>query len=201
MISPVTQLADCSLLQLHIQSPVSSEEDTRSIAQQFIFPTKEPSTKASTKGKRSSSPLVSKHVKRLALLHNPSSEQTKSFTHITYIGEANTDTTSLAQHSSLDQPKLDIRKELPNFYQNSSSKDWQERNIYTPDLNHKSPTTGLTRTDLYMYAIDAYHETYSQQAKHSYRRGLKNTQTLIELFFPQLWSSENAPHTGYPGIS
>ena len=168
--------------------------------QQFIFPPTEISTKYA-KGKRLSGPPVSREVKRLALQHNPSSEQTKSFTHITYIGEANTDSTTLAQFSSVDQPKLDIRKELPNFYNNSSSKDWQERTIYTPDLNYKSPTTGLTRTDLYVFAIDANHETYSQRAKDSYRRALKKTQTPIERFYPQLWSSENAPHTGHPVIT
>ena len=197
LASPATQLADSSLLQLHIQSPVST---TRSMPQQFIFPPTEISTKYA-KGKRLSGPPVSREVKRLALQHNPSSEQTKSFTHITYIGEANTDSTTLAQFSSVDQPKLDIRKELPNFYNNSSSKDWQERTIYTPDLNYKSPTTGLTRTDLYVFAIDANHETYSQRAKDSYRRALKKTQTPIERFYPQLWSSENAPHTGHPVIT
>ena len=147
LASPATQLADSSLLQLHIQSSAT----IRSMPQQFIFPPTEISTKYA-KGKRLSGPPVSREVKRLALQQNPSSEQTKSFTHITYIGEANTDSTTLAlascEFSSVDQPKLDIRKELPNFYNNSSSKDWQERTIYTPDLNYKSPTTGLPRTDL-----------------------------------------------------
>ena len=131
LTSPVTQLADSSLLQLQIHSPASTEEATRSIPQQFIFPPKEPSTK-STKGKRSSSPPISRQVKRLALHYNPSSAQTKPFTHITYIGEANTDSTNLAQLASLDLPKLDTRKELPHFYHNSTSKDWQERTIYNP---------------------------------------------------------------------
>ena len=197
LASPATQLADSSLLQLHIQSPVST---TRSMPQQFIFPPTEISTKYA-KGKRLSGPPVSREVKRLAHQHNQSSEQTKSLTHITYIGEANTDSTTLAQFSSVDQPKLDIRKELPNFYNNSSLKDWQERTIYTPDLNYKSPTTGLTRTDLYVFAIDANHETYSQRARDSYHRALKKTQTPIERFYPQLWSSENAPHTGHPVIT
>ena len=199
LTSPVTQLADSSLLQLQIHSPASIEEATRSIPQQFIFPPKEPSTK-STKGKRSSSPPISRQVKRLALHYNPSSAQTKPFTHITYIGEANTDSTNLAQLASLDLPKLDTRKELPHFYHNSTSKDWQERTIYNPDLNHKSPTIGLIRIDLYVYAIDANHETCSQREKHSYCRPLKNIQTPIEWFFPQLWSSENAPHTSHPVI-
>ena len=83
LTSSATQLADSSLLQLHIQSPASTEDiRTPSMPQQFIFPPKEPSTK-STKGKRSSSPPVSRQVKRLALHYNQSSEQTKSFTHIT----------------------------------------------------------------------------------------------------------------------
>ena len=30
---------------------------------------------------------------------------------------------------------------------------------------------------------------------------LKKTQTPIERIYPQLWSSENAPHTGHPVIT
>ena len=161
LVSPATQLVDNSLLQLHIQSPGSTEIDTPSMPQQFIFPPTDLSTKYA-KGKRLSTPPVSRQVKRLALHYNPPSEQTKFFTHITYIGETNTDTTTLAQLSSVDQPKLDIQKELPNLYYNSSSKNWQEQTIYIPDLNCKSPTTGLTRIDLYVLAIDANHGTYPQ---------------------------------------
>ena len=63
LTSPATQLADSSLLQLQIHSPASTE-DIRSVPQQFILPPKEPSTK-STKGKRSSSPPVSRQVNGL----------------------------------------------------------------------------------------------------------------------------------------
>ena len=43
--------------------------------------------------------------------------------------------------------------------------------------------------------------TCEKRAKHSYRRALKRTQTTIERFFTQLWSSENASHTDHPLLS
>ena len=194
--SPAAQLADSSLSLLQIQSPASPETDRESMPQQFVFPPQE----LPAKGKRSYSPSVSRHRKRLALHFNPSSAQTKSYTHITYIGETISDSATTEQLSPVEKPNLNPGKELAKYFSNSSSKNWQERTIFPTDLNQKSPT-GLARMDLYIYAIDANNETNEQRAKSKNVRALKNMLTPIERFHPQLWRSVNAPHTGHPVIS
>ena len=152
LASPATQLAEsCAPTITHTESSIYYSKHATTIylflQQKFLL--------SKLKAKRLSCLLVFREVKRLALQHNPSSEQTEMF----YLYYLHRSSKHWFHHPtivlSVDQPKLDIRKELPNFYNNSSSKDWQERTIYIPDLNYKSPTTGLTRTNLYVFAIDA----------------------------------------------
>ena len=166
----------------------------------FIFPPPLDVSTQRAKGKRSSTPHTSREVKRVSRHYNPFSKQTHSFTYITYIGEANSDPTTLQPPppSELYLPKLDPREQLNNHFGNkSSSKEWEKRNIFTADLNYTSPT-GLVRTDLYVYAIDANGETQSQQTKSSYPRFLNKMQTPIERFYPRLWDSQHALNTGNP---
>ena len=144
-----------------------------------------PKTRASTKpkisklGKRKC-PFKSPNSKpkRLQVYCGVSSKPIKKPITIHYIGEID---------SCRDTPMqvFDISETPPQYF--STTKNWENRSILTPTMS-KTSSSGLTRVDLYLYAIEANVETKSQVSKPIKNRiSLSDLKTPIERFYPELW--------------
>ena len=192
--SPASQLAGLDLPQLHIHS--SSDTDIGNI-QQFSPPALKQSLKRHSKGKRLSSPSTRhREAKRAEFHYNPESLQVKPLTTLTYIAERIEDQTNSQQSPHEFTPTFNPNTDMPNYYP-LNYKNWENRTIFPLEPNLKSPT-GLTRTDLYVYAIEANTETRTQCSKQKYRRAMHLLQTPFERFHPQIWDAEHAQIIGNP---
>ena len=76
-------------------------------------------------------------------------------------------------------------------------KIWENRPLFNLDRNLKSPT-GLSRLDLYVYAIDANTETKSQCERKKCRIPMHQRNTPIERFYPEIWDAEHSHLIGCP---
>ena len=189
--SPASQLAGVTLPQLHIHS--SSQTDVVS-TQHFTYPyppSAQTSLDTRSTGKRSSSSsILNSRTKRTDFRYNPESQQVKPLTTVTYIAEQMQLQTSPQPSPQIFTMRTPIPKDkIPEYYPDNY-KIWENRPIFKPDTNLKSPT-GLPRVDLYVYAIDANTETKSQCEKKKYRRRLTLRNTPIERFYPEIWDAEH----------
>ena len=140
-----------------------------------------------TRGKKPSSPHNQREAKRLKYLYNPNSKEVRPNTTVTYIGESDANFLPITSQSL--PATIDPTMRLPVYYQQKTT-DWHARNIFNLDIDRHSPT-GLQRTDLYVYAVEANTETKDQCAKSSHRRNMQALNTPIERFYPDLWQVEH----------
>ena len=183
--------------QLHIHS--SSQTDIPASTQQFTYP---PPVQASLNtratGKRSSNPsALNSRTKRKDFHYNPKSQPVKPVTTFTYIAEQ-----MQLQISPQPGPQIFTMQthnpddKMPDYFP-KNYKIWENRPLFKLDTNLKSPT-GLSRVDLYVYAIDANTETKSQCEKKKYRRPMHQRNTPIEQFYPETWEAEHSQLIGSP---
>ena len=193
LLSPATRLATVSLGQIQINSPnPTSESDTDMASvthqQHFVFPTPK------SKGKRpaSQTPTTQRQPKRLQYQYNPTSGANKPAITVTHIGELNPDMDNLILLPTRREFSQTINPTtpLPSYYPNNY-KDWNQRPFFTPHSIQTS-TTGLPRTDLYVYRIEANAETSAQRSKTTHKRNMRALNTPIERFCPHLWDEEHA---------
>ena len=151
LLSPATRQAAVSLGQIQIHSPnPTSESDTDMASvttthqQHFVFPTP-----------KSQTPTTQRQPKRLQYQYNPTSGANKPAVTVTHIGELNPDTDNLILLPTRREFSQTINPTtpLPSYYPNNY-KDWNQRPFFTPHSLQTS-TTGLPRTDLYVYRIEA----------------------------------------------
>ena len=131
--------------------------------------------------KKRGSAANSNSEKRLRVWSNNTSKATKGCLQINYIGEAGN------MNTITPAAVFDISVKFPKYFEPGT--DWEKRTKFVPNRQIQSQS-GLLRTDIYAYAIEANKETTTQIAKQTYRRCLSKLNTPIERFFPELWDNE-----------
>ena len=168
-----------SLSPLQIQATADADQ---------TFFTQTISSAKHTRGKRSSSPHIQREAKRLEYHYNPNSTKVNHNITVAYIGETDPSLISILSHTI--PATIDPTVRMPVYYQKKTT-DWQTRDIFNPDPDRNSPT-GLPRTDLFVYAVEANTETRDQRGKSTYRRNMQVMNTPIERFYPDLWQTQHA---------
>ncbi|KAI6646989.1 piggyBac-derived 2-like [Oopsacas minuta] len=121
-------------------------------------------------------------AKRLRVWSNHGSKPTKECTTVKYIGEID-GRTSLACI-----PVYNMSAEPPRYF--TPGKEWEKRTKFDVDRQFTSQS-GLQRSDLYLFAIEANKETTSQVEKPNGRRCLPKLTSPIERFYTELWNNES----------
>ena len=193
-LSPASLLAAETISQLNIGSSTptlpsdTDQEDAN--AQHFIYPPLRICDKPDRRKRSFStcSPHTGKIAKRLQYLYTPASKPVMPGITVYYLGEAVEDAIPPTPNSFI--PKYDISINMPTYYTSRTATNWEDRHMFNPNPKQMSPT-GLCRTDLYVYAIEANRETAQQVGKKGYRRKLYARETPLERFHPQLWNTMN----------
>ena len=172
--SPTTQLMT-SLPDLQFQS---AEVDKPG---HFIFPHLEnPKMRQHKRELSTSSPPRSREARKLEFHVNPSSKPVKPFTSVSYICDATEQPSEPVSIPSFVSPYLDPTFKLPPHFR-PKSKDWEKRLGFFPHISRTS-VSGMPRIDLFVYAIEANHESRLELEKSRYRRSLNQMETPIERF-------------------